>query len=295
MRGGAGLALAGLGGCAQRSAAPPAAKPAPPAVKFAVRSAFATDDLRERAQLLARLGYDGIELGREFLERPAAEILGALDGTRLEVTAIVGSLKLVDPDPEVRTKARELDRKRFLLAKELGAMGVIEVPMFGDYKYPDASDAAAGRARADQLLIESLAQIAPDAERAGVKILLEPLNKKETRYMNLQGHGAAIIEQVRSPAVRLLSDLYHMQLDEADVAAALRAHGKYTAYVHMADGERRTEPGSLPYDYRPAFRELKRHGFGGWLTVECARHTDNDPEASLGRALAYVKRQWVEA
>jgi sugar phosphate isomerase/epimerase len=64
-------------------------------------------------------------------------------------------------------------------------------------------------------------------------------------------------------------------------------------YVHLADGVKRTEPGSLPFDYRPGFRALKKWGYSGWLSVEC-RATD-DPEAALGRALKYVKQQWAEA
>ena len=58
-------------------------------------------------------------------------------------------------------------------------------------------------------------------------------------------------------------------------------------------GAKRTEPGSLPFDYRPGFRALKKWNYAGWLTVE-SNATDN-PEAALGRALAYLRRQWSEA
>ena len=55
----------------------------------------------------------------------------------------------------------------------------------------------------------------------------------------------------------------------------------------------RPERYSLPFNYRPGFRALKRAGFRGWLTMEC-KATDN-PEAALARALAYIKRQWADA
>ncbi len=87
-----------------------------------------------------------------------------------------------------------------------------------------------------------------------MKILLEPLTKKETHYMNLQGHGARIIEQSGGQCARLLSDFYHMQMEEQDIADTLARYGKYTGYVHLADGVKRTEPGSLPFDYRPGFK-----------------------------------------
>lgn len=62
------------------------------------------------------------------------------------------------------------------------------------------------------------------------------------------------------------------------IGETLTLYGKYTAYVHLADGEQRTEPGSLPFDYRAGFRALKKAGFSGWFTVE-SRASDN-PEAA---------------
>lgn len=84
-----------------------------------------------------------------------------------------------------------------------------------------------------------------------------------------------------------------MQLEETDIAQTLLRYGKYTGYVHLADGEKRTEPGSLPFDYRPGFRALKQWGYSGWLTVE-SEASDN-LEAALARALQYLKQQWIAA
>jgi sugar phosphate isomerase/epimerase len=84
-----------------------------------------------------------------------------------------------------------------------------------------------------------------------------------------------------------------MQMKERDLAATLASYGKYTGYVHLADGAQRTEPGSLPFDYRPGFRALKKHGFKEWLTVESG--ATDQPEAALGRAHKYLRQQWNEA
>ena len=111
--------------------------------------------------------------------------------------------------------------------------------------------------------------------------------------MNRQAHGARIIEAVGQPGFALLSDFYHMQMEEEDIPRTLEQFGGHTVYVHMADGEKRTEPGSLPFDYRPAFRALKNHQYSGWLTVESGA-TDS-PQAALARAREYVLTQWREA
>ncbi len=258
-------------------------------VQLAVRGPFPETDLRARAELLSRLGYQGIELGPEYLNQSADQILRQLNGTGISVSAIVGSIKLVDPDPDTRAAAIELDRERLKLAQRLDAMGVIEVPTFGPCRFGQGTDTRLE----DGILVEGLKQLAPDVSRTGVKILLEPLTRKETHYMNRQGHGARIIESVGEPGFALLSDFYHMQMEEDDISETLKEFGEYTGYVHMADGEKRIEPGSLPFDYRPGFRELKNHNYSGWLTVESGA-TDS-PEPALARAREYILKQWGEA
>src|SRR5262245_66201647 len=89
-------------------------------VRFGARTPFATPDLRERAQLLARLGYDGIELGHEYMDRPAESILADLRGTGIRVSAIVGSIALLAPDEEARRRGIALARRRLELARAPG-------------------------------------------------------------------------------------------------------------------------------------------------------------------------------
>jgi sugar phosphate isomerase/epimerase len=256
-------------------------------VRFGVRGPLPKAGLRERAQLVKAAGYDGIELGAEWLKQSVDSIRKELDGT-VAVSAIVGSIQLLDPDSTKRAEAVQLDRERLRMAKELGASCLIEVPVFGANRFPDT-------ATEDRLLTEGLKQLTDDVQRAGVTLLLEPLTKKETHFMNLQSHGARIIQSLGAgaSAFKLLSDFYHMQMEEHDIGRTLTEFGGYTGYVHLADGAKRTEPGSLPFDYRPGFRALKKHGYRGWLTVESGA-TDN-PEAALRRALVYIRRQWAEA
>jgi sugar phosphate isomerase/epimerase len=286
--------LAGCGatmGCAALAgrAAPEAGN-----VRFGVRTPLPNDlTLRERAQFVKRLGYDGIELGSEWLNQPVESIQEQLAGIGIAVSAIVGSIKLLDTDAQVRAQGVELDRQRLEMARILGASDVIEVPVFGPNRFQDISPLMTPREIEERLLVAELKELASDVQRTGINLMLEPCNKKETHFLNLQSQAAGFIEAVGAPGFKLLSDFYHMQLEEQDIAATLRQYGKYTVYVHLADGKARTEPGSLPFDYRPGFRALKDWGFSGWLNMEC-NATDN-PEAALTRALAYIKKQWAEA
>jgi len=263
-------------------------------VRFGVRSPLPKEmTLRERAQLVKRLGFDGIELGGEWLNQPLESIQEQLAGVGVAVSAITGSIKLLDTDPLVRAQAVETDRQRLEMARALGATDIIEVPTFGPNRFQDISPIMTPREIEERLLVTELKKLAPDVQRTGINLMLEPCNQKETHFMYLQSQAAGFIEAVGAPGFKLLSDFYHMQLEEKDIAATLRQYGKYTVYCHLADGKARTEPGSLPFDYRPGFRALKNWGFSGWLNMEC-RATDN-PEAALARALAYIKKQWAEA
>jgi sugar phosphate isomerase/epimerase len=248
--------------------------------------------LRERAKLVRSLGYDGIELGPEWLNQPVEDLREMLDGAGAVVSAIVGSLGLLDTDAKKRAQAVELDRKRLDMARALGAGFVIEVPVFGPNRFEQLGVPNA-REFEEKLLVAGLRELSSAVRDTGVTLLLEPCNRKETHFMNKQSQAAATIDAVEAPGFKILSDFYHMQIEETDIAETLSRYGRYTGYVHLADGAARTEPGSLPFDYRPGFRALKKAGFHGWLTVESK--ASDTPAQALARALKYVKQQWAEA
>ncbi len=267
-------------------------KAEPNTVRFGVRTPLPKISLRERAQLVKSLGYDGIELGPEWLNQSVDELRHELDRTGITVSAIVGSLGLLETDPAKRAQAVELDRRRLTMAYGLGASFVIEVPVFGPNRFAQMG-VPHPRQFEENLLITELRQLVPAVAHTHVTLLLEPCNHKETHFMNKQSQAAAVIKAVDAPGFEILSDFYHMQIEEKNIAETLAGYGHDVGYVHLADGTARTEPGSLPFDYRPGFHALKRAGFHGWLTVE-SKATDA-PEPALRRALRYLKEQWAEA
>src|SRR5579863_4836328 len=81
-------------------------------VRFGVRTPFPDLPLRERARLLHRIGFDGIELGNEWTNRSTIEIKSQLEGTGIAVSALVGSIELLNTDPKKRQSAVDLDRRQ---------------------------------------------------------------------------------------------------------------------------------------------------------------------------------------
>jgi sugar phosphate isomerase/epimerase len=106
-------------------------------MKPGVRGMIPGASLRDKAEVLQRTGFDGIELGQEYLSQPAEKILSQLSGTGIAVTAIVGSIQLLNPDKKERQAAITLVKNRLVMAKTLGASAVIEVPVFGEPRFND--------------------------------------------------------------------------------------------------------------------------------------------------------------
>src|SRR5260370_33799300 len=80
---------------------------------------------------------------------------------------------------------------------------------------------------------------------------------------------------------------------EASITETLARFGRHTRYVHLAAGEKRLEPGTLPFDYRPGFHQLKKWGYSGSLNIE-SKFTDT-PAAGLARPVKYINEQRTEA
>src|SRR5207248_3024450 len=117
-------------------------------------------------------------------------------------------------------------------AKELGA------PVIIGSMQGRAADAAA-KETALGYLSQALLNLGLYASRAGVPLLYEPLNRYETNLVNTLADGVRLLKGLATTNVKLLADLYHMNIEEADLAAAVRAAGPHVGHVHFADSNRR--------------------------------------------------------
>jgi sugar phosphate isomerase/epimerase len=147
------------------------------------------------------------------------------------------------------------------------------------------------RERAVQQFVALCKRLAVAAQRYGVTLVVEPLNRAETNLVNSLEEGAAIVEAVDHPNVRLLCDLYHMSR-ENEPASEIVKYGKYIRHCHIAEKETRSAPGTQGDDFRPYFAALKQIGYKGCISIEGRW---NDLDSQLAPALAYMKRQFEES
>jgi hydroxypyruvate isomerase len=136
--------------------------------------------------------------------------------------------------------------------------------------------------------VEGLRKIAPLAEQHGVTVCVELLNSK-VDHKDYQGDrtafGAAVVRGVGSPRVKLLYDIYHMQIMEGDVIRTVREHLAEIAHFHTGGVPGRHEiDGSQELNYAAVARALADAGFGGFVAHEFV--PTRDPLTSLREAVA---------
>ncbi|CAN0473607.1 unnamed protein product, partial [Phaeothamnion confervicola] len=131
------------------------------------------------------------------------------------------------------------------------------------------------------------------AERLGTPIILEPLNRYESHLLKSLDDAAQICRAVGSPGIRMMADVFHMNLEEADMGRAIEAVADVLAYVHLADSNR-FQPGAGHLDFKPGFAALKRIGYDGWMTLECKLNVEPSVRALVETA-EFIRAEWEAA
>jgi len=157
-------------------------------------------------------------------------------------------------------------------------------------RIPDLSPAISRDEVERRLVVALYREIARRGETLGAAIIIEPLNRYEQWWPCTLAQAVEICREVDSPACRMMADLFHMNIEEPDLPAAIRQAGAEHIYnVHLADSVRRL-PGTGHTDFRACFRALKEIGYSRFCGLECG--IDGDPMTALSAAAAYLRREW---
>jgi hydroxypyruvate isomerase len=124
----------------------------------------------------------------------------------------------------------------------------------------------------DELAAENLALAGRAAAGIGGVVLIEPVSGSPAYPLKLAADAAAVIERVRSDhrvdALRLLADLYHLQVNGDDIAAALEKYRDLIGHVQIADAPGRGEPGTGTLDLDRYLAQLADGGYTGYIGLE---------------------------
>ena len=119
-------------------------------------------------------------------------------------------------------------------------------------------------------LIDNLRFAARQLAAAGIKLLVEPVNTRDIPGFFLSGtqQALSIIEEVGSPNLFLLYDIYHMQIMEGDLAPTIQKHLAQIPHMQLANNPGRNEPGTGEINYPFLFQFLDTLGYPGWIGCE---------------------------
>ncbi len=248
------------------------------------------DPLPESCRKAKALGYDAIEIFPPGPDLDAALVESSLKESGLKLAAmgtgagwVLKKLTLTSPDAGVRREAREFTKGVIDLAGRFGApaiLGSMQGRWGGEVDKPTAINHLRG----------ALEEFGEHAKRHGVTFLLEPLNRYEGNVVNTIEDAVAIVRSLSTRNVTILADLFHMNIEEQDIAGALRAGGPLITHVQLADSNRRPA-GHGHTDFVTVAVTLKSIGYKGYLSAEALPWPDPDGAARL--AMEGIRRYFT--
>ena len=236
----------------------------------------------DRLKEAARLGYQAIEFW-DWRDKDIDAIKREADRLGLRVAAISGNRRHSLIEPTDRAGLMTEMETVFEIAARLDCHHIM---MLSDVLNEDGSAAISNHSRsaAEQQasIREGLADLARGIEGKDLVLLLEPLNTVLDHrgcFLDSSSAGVEVVQAVNHAQVRLLYDVYHMNMMGEDVGAEVKKNLQWIGYFHAADVPGRHEPGSgtIPW---PAFRDvIERAGYPGFVGMECSALGSDDEAA----------------
>ena len=242
----------------------------------------------ERIEKAAEAGFDAIEFWNwDNKDLPA--IKAAADKVGLAIASFQSNLggTLIHPDQrdsfvagvkKSLGKVPEMDAPAlFLLTDELGDDRSVR------FQFPELSEDAKY-----QSVLDGLKTLAPLAEEAGVTLVLEPLNITVDHpgyFLHRSAVGLDLVRAVDSPHIKLLYDIYHMQVMEGNIIETLTRNLDVIGHVHVADVPGRHEPGTGELNYANIFRALRAAGYDRYVGFEFEPTVSSEEAAAASLVL----------
>jgi D-psicose/D-tagatose/L-ribulose 3-epimerase len=242
-------------------------------MRFGINSFLFTSPFTTKSTSLfpkfVKWGFDTIEIPIEAPEHiDSVKVRKALDKHGLVCGSVCACM---GPGRDFRGSAKD-QREAMKYCKalidhmvNLGCPSLIG-PVYSVVGKADAVDPKEQK-REFALVVKNLKVLCAYAEKKGVQICVEPLNRFETDFLNTCEKGLRLIKAVNSPVLKLHLDTFHMNIEEKNQAAAIRKAGKLLGHFHACGSDRGT-PGNDHIDWTPIVKALKGIRYKGDVVIE---------------------------
>jgi len=232
---------------------------------------------------LGKSGYDAIEISGEpekYDTKHVRKLMGEHGITCWgSVTLMLGERNLLASQPAARAMSVKYVKDTITMVKELGGQEVTIVPCTVGKLIPEASPDEEWK-----WAVASLKECYEHGMKEGVRLAIEPLNRFETYFLNRHDQAVFLAEQV-GPTCGVCLDCFHMNIEEQDMFAAIKATGSRLNDFHVADNNRMA-CGMGALDWKRIIDTLKSIGYDGALTVEFVAPLDRTPANPYKNMLA---------
>ena len=236
-------------------------------------------DLVAGCSKAAELGYDAVEVFAPNADAIPVDKLKALTAEHVLKIAAVGTgggwvihkWHLCQPDAGSRENAKNFIRSIIDAGAHLDAPAIIG-SMQGRFEGEESKEQAL-----DWLRV-ALNDLGEHAKAAGVPLIYEPLNRYESNLLNRAEDAVVFLDTLDTDNVVILADLFHMSIEETNIADGLRAYGHHIGLVHFVDSNRRPA-GCGQMDYAPIAAALKEIGYEKYASAEAFPWPDSDAAA----------------
>lgn len=235
--------------------------------------------LKERYLRAADLGFDGVELWSDGLDKRLYDVAEALNEANLPVAAVnLGKNDgYLSPDMAKREAAIGYMRQAMATAVDFRAPHVIFVPHWGELVTPDLTPHRSDRELANDLMVWFLRTVSDLAYALGTRLEMQPRNHYETDFMNTVAQAVHFSDVIKdNPHVRIAAHLFDMALEE-DVVDSLQQYHDRVGYIHLSDSNCRL-PGEGLLDFAAIAETLHDNEYDGWVTLSAGNRGKNAPD-----------------
>lgn len=232
------------------------------------------EPLEVTLQRIKRLGFESIEISgepRQYETKTSRPLLKQY-GIRCwgAVTLTLGERNLAASNEAQRAKSVDYVKSVVTMVKELEGTEITIVPATVGKIVPDSTPELEWK-----WVVQGLKEVYAYAKQCGVRMAIEPLNRFETYFLNRADQALRLAEEV-GPECGVCLDVFHMNIEEVDMHAAIRKVGKRLVDVHVAENNR-LAPGMGNVDWKRLVATLREVGYDGALTMESVAPVDRTP------------------
>lgn len=245
-------------------------------------------DIYDIIDFLTDCGYDGVEL---MTKDPSLidkdKILKYIKEKKLDISMICTGevfgedrLTLTDPSKDIRTRCFE--RLCSLI----------------DFAYEANANVNIGRVRGfyneeitkeetDKIAYGVFTELAIYAESKNVELLIEPVTRLQTNFINSTQDGIAFCKKLNQKNINLMLDIYHMNIEDKSIHESFKEASSFVKHVHFAENNRRI-PGTCSMDFGAVLNTLKSIGYNRAISFEIFQIPD--PKTCALESIKYIKQ-----